>query len=166
MRFLARGVVGIALVAAALACGPESPAPAPSSVPFVHTEVDASGALRATVDGGEPQVLLEEGLGYRVVPSPDRRWLAVEARMFSDLQVVRVFQLDDGRFVARAPDPAAAAWARAAKRDGFLLEDVLRPRAAVAGWDGDRTLLLELSGDLPGLDERWSSVERVPLPAI
>jgi len=148
------------LCLASLACGGgEATAP-----PAVHTESLPDGSFTVTVGAGEPQRLIEAAQQYRPVLSPDSRWLAVETRLFSDLQVVRVFRRDGDRFEEVDPDPVLATWARVASREGFLVEDVVRARASVAGWDDDDVLILELSGDLPERDARWTTVERVPMP--
>jgi hypothetical protein len=79
--------------------------------------------------------------------------------------VVRLFRLAGARYEPVEPDPIRAVWAKVAARDGFALEEVLRGRASVEGWDGNETLLLELAGSLPGHEDPWSTIERVPLRA-
>lgn len=148
----------IALIAG---CGGQTQ---PSTRLHIHTTVNDAGELWVRVNNGEPLRLLHDARGYRPLVSPNGEWMAVEVRLMSDLDVVRLFRRDGNRFVAADKDITAAAWRQVAANEKIELEAMDRTKARVLGWSNEGTTLrLELSALVPGEKNLLGAVVGVPL---
>jgi hypothetical protein len=133
----------------------------------IHTSVNDTGELWVSVNNDKPLRLLHEAQGYRPLVSPDGEWLAVEVRLMSDLEVVRLFRRDGVRFIAAENDVTAVAWQNVAAAHNFELDALSHTRARVAGWSNDGTILqLEMSASVPGEHSPLETVTAVPLDDI
>ncbi len=141
--------------------------PRPINVLHIYTSVNDAGELWVSVDNDKPLRLLHEAQGYRPLVSPDGEWLAVEVRLMSDLEVVRVFRRDGGRFIAVEKDVTAIAWQKAAAAYNVELEALSQTRARVSGWSNEGTILqLEMSAFVPGEQSPLETVTAVSLDDI
>jgi hypothetical protein len=133
-------------------------------VTLIHTQVTAANELWGQVNDAEPSRLLAEAQAYRPLLSPDAKWLAVEVQQMSDLQLVRLFHRDGTKLVASDANVTAVAWQAAAAAGGFKPDELIQPRAWVAGWGDDgKSLSIGLSGSLPGYDRALETIVAVPL---
>jgi len=150
----------LSLVIVAGCCGEIQPA----NVLHIHSSANEAGELWVSINNGEPLRLLHDARGYRPMVSPDGEWLAVEVRLMSDLEVVRLFHRDGNRFVAADKDVTTVAWRQAAAADNFELEALEHTRARVSGWANNGTaLLLELSSLRPGEQDQTETIVAIPL---
>ena len=140
--------LALALVAS---CGVE---PQLENKLHIHTNANEAGELWVSVNYGEPLWLLHDAQGYRPLVSPNGEWLAVEVRLLSDLEIVRLFRRDGNRFIASDKDVTAIAWRQMATANDIELEVLSHTKARVSGWSNEgMTLRLELSAlgpDEPG----------------
>lgn len=136
----------------------------PENLLHIYSSANEAGELWVSVNDGKPLRLLHDAQGYRPIVSPDGEWLAVEVRLMSDLEVVRLFRRDENRFVAADKDVTAVAWQQVAEADNFELEALGHTKARVSGWGNKGTTLwLELSALRPGEKARTESVVAIPL---
>lgn len=120
--------------------------------PLVVTK--ENGVLKVET-AGRSCVVADDALDYEVHPSPDGSALAVETLVMSNLQTLRLYTKGaDGCFHPCERDAAVELWGELAKKEGFSVEEVERPRMKFLKWTGRRTLLLNLSGETPsgGID--------------
>jgi len=138
--------------------------PQPTNLLHIHTSANEAGELWVSVNGGSPLRLLEDAQGYRSLVSSDGDWLAVEVRLMSDLEVVRLFRRDGNRFVATEKDVTTVAWRQAAAAENIEMEALIHTKTRFSGWnDEGTTLWLELSAVGPGEQDRLETVVAVPL---
>lgn len=146
-------VAGLALALLLAACAPQGPV-GPSAP--LHTYVNRAGELWAGVGDAPAQRLLTNGQDYRPVPSPDGRWLAVEVRLMSNLDVVRLYRREGTLLVPVAPDITTAAWARVRRDHGIDPEALDGARSHISGWEnGGTALWLELSADVESVPQTF-----------
>jgi len=136
----------------------------PANVLHIHTNANDAGELWASVNDSEPIRLLHDAQGYRPLASPDGEWLAVEVRLMSQLEVVRLFRRDGARFIPADKDVTAVAWREVAAAYNVELEALGHTKARVSGWNNEGTILrLELSASVPGEQDQLETVVAVPL---
>lgn len=142
-------------------CGEETQ---PANLLHIHTSANDAGELWASVNDSESIRLLHDAQGYRPLASPDGEWLAVEVRLMSDLEVVRLFRRDGARFISADKDVTAVAWLEVAATYDVELEALGRTKARVSGWSNEGKILqLELSATVPGEQDRLETVVAIPL---
>lgn len=136
----------------------------PANLLHIHTSTNEAGELWVSVNDGEPLRLLQDAQGYRSLVSSGGEWLAVEVRLMSNLEVVRLFRRDGDRFLAIDKDVIADAWQQAAATYNVELEALDNTKARVLGWSNEGTSLqLELSALLPDEKGWFENVVMVPL---
>lgn len=130
----------------------------------IHTSVNEAGELWVNVNNSEQLRLLHDAQGYRPLVSPDGKWLAVEVRLMSDLEVVRLFRRDGNRFVAADQDVTTVAWRQVAAAKNIELEALTHTKTRVSGWSNEgASLSLVLSAFRPG-EQGWiETVVSIPL---
>ncbi len=112
----------------------------------VHTAANEAGEFWASVDGSPPQRLMTKAQGYRPILSPNGAWLAVEPRLMSNLEVVRLFERQEIGFVPARLDVTRTAWERVSASGNLDPYQMDSARTRVHGWeDSGRKLVLELS---------------------
>jgi len=83
--------------------------------------------------------------GCRPLLAPDGRLLAVEFPLLSNVGVVKLFRLDDGRFVPASVDVTKLAWRQITRRKRLSPEELDATRWYVEKWlDGGKKLELTL----------------------
>ncbi len=113
----------------------------------VHTEVNQAGELWANVNGQAPERLWIGAQDFRPLLSPNGAWLAVEARLMSNIGVVLLFRREGNRFVPAAQDVTGLAWKMAGERERFDPATVENPQTYVHGWENQgRLLQIKLRG--------------------
>lgn len=136
----------------------------PENLLHIHTSANAAGELWVSVNASEPVRLLDDAQGYRPLASPDGKWLAVEVRLMSNLEVVRLFRRDGARFLSADKDVTAVAWRQVAAAHNVELEALEQTRARLSGWGHEGTSLrLALSATVSGEQGRLETVVAVPL---
>lgn len=136
----------------------------PANLLHIHSSANEAGELWVSINDGEPLRLLHDAQGYRPLVSPDGEWLAVEVRLMSDLEVVRLFRRDGNHFVAADKDVTAIAWRQVAAANDFELEALGHTKARVSGWGNKGTTLwLELSALRPGEQGQTETIVAIPL---
>lgn len=115
--------------------------------PVKVTTVVSEGVLSID-DAGKEYVLADDALDYRVIQSPDAKWLAVETMLLSDLQIIRVYEKDaQGKYQPIHDSLSVRLWADLSKQEGFDIDDVRHPRMNLLDWvDGD-TMSINMSGE-------------------
>lgn len=139
---------------------PEQPEPAKEAAPAERAtrglsspEIRQDGESIVIGEGDARQVLVEEAQGFLAHPSPDGRWLALDVRLLSDLQVTYLYHRDDDGRWSLARNLSTPAW-ETAQRTLHLdpdLDDVLRPRTRFLRWSEDlEACTVAVSGDRDG----------------
>lgn len=142
-------------------CGDQRPH---EPVLHIHTSVNQIGELWVRINNGKPQRLLQQAKGYRPLVSPTGNWLAVEVRLMSDLNIVRLFQRKGLQYVYANKNITGDAWKRASRREGIELKSLERTNAYVSGWgDEENVLQLELNAQAPGHKELFNTMVMIPL---
>lgn len=130
----------------------------------IHTSVNEAGELWVNVNNSEPIRLLHHAQGYRPLVSPDGKWLAVEVRLMSDLEIVHLFRRDGNRFVAADQDVTTVAWRLVMAANNIELEALTHTKARVSGWSNDgASLSLVLSAFEPNEQDWIKTVVSIPL---
>ena len=130
----------------------------------IHTNTTETGELWISINGSETIRLLYDAQGYRPLISPDGEWLAVEVRLMSDLEVVRLFRRAGDRFVIADKDVTAVAWRHVTNANKIEMQDLENTKARVSGWGDQGTdLRLELSALGPGELGLIETIVSVPL---
>lgn len=108
------------------------------------------GVLRIN-DAGESYVLADDALDYRVIPSPDSLWLAVETQLLSNLQIIRVYKKESrGRYHPLKDPVAVKLWDELSKKEDFSLDDIRYPRMSFLYWADEGTMFINMSGAFDG----------------
>ena len=111
----------------------------------VHTHLECDGRLLASIDGGDYAEVLTCPRGCRPLLAPHGRLLAVEFPLLSNVGVVKLFRLDDGRFVPASVDVTKLAWRQITRRKRLSPEELDATRWYVEKWlDGGKKLELTL----------------------
>jgi hypothetical protein len=102
-------------------------------------------------DAGKSYVLADDALDYRVIPSQDGRWLAVETLLLSNLQIVRVYQRGKSGRYHQLEDPLAGKlWDDLSKEENFMIDDVNYPRMRFLRWTNANSMVINMSGECGG----------------
>lgn len=136
----------------------------PLNLIHIHTSVNESGELWVNVNNGEPIRLLHNAQGYRALVSPDAKWLAVEVRLMSDLEVVRLFRREGYRYVAAERDVTTVAWRQVAAANTIDLQDLTHTKARVSGWSNEGASLSLVLSAFGSSEQGWiETVVSIPL---
>ncbi len=99
-------------------------------------------------DEKESYLLADDAKDYRVIPSPEGSWLAVETQLFSNLEIIRVYKkADDGRYRPLDDAVATKLWRDISTEEGFSIDDVRYPRMGFLSWVDKDTMLINMSGE-------------------
>ncbi len=105
--------------------------------------------------------LADDALDYKVYPSSDRKTLAIETLLLSNLTSVRIYKKVRNGCYKRAKSIASSLWRRVARRLSVPLEEIENPRMLVSAWHAPHTLEIELRGRVKGKTFRFKEQIRI-----
>ncbi|MDB4222941.1 hypothetical protein N9850_04150 [Granulosicoccus sp.] len=104
-----------------------------------------NGELWARDSSGDSYLFPIKGQDFNPLPSPDRRWLAVEVQKMSNLRVLKLFRQSDEGFTETHTNASTYLWNKARREDGLDTDNVSQPSITVLGWrEAESVLTVEL----------------------
>ncbi|BBG65783.1 hypothetical protein NNO_1080 [Hydrogenimonas sp.] len=114
------------------------------------SEVQDGALYIISEDDNHRYKLAGDALDYRVIPSPDGSWLAVETLLLSNLTVVRFYRKDGGgMYRAQEVPELTQIWERVTVNAGLDIDDLRSPRMKFLRWEDNGNALINLSAAAP-----------------